>query len=243
MKSHTLFISDLHLEKEAFDVTTLFLQFMESQAPRADALYILGDLFEAWIGDDDKTVFNQHIISTLHSLVRNGTPIYFMCGNRDFLIGKKFAKNAGVILIKDPMVISLYDKPALLVHGDSLCTLDHKHQAYRRKITKRWIQYLMLLLPLSLRRKLAEKLREKSRNHNRYLSNEITDVTSEEVLRIMHQMNVELLIHGHTHRPAIHDFLINKKPVKRIALGAWHKNGSAFRYFYNGKFELFSFKI
>ena len=243
MKSHTLFISDLHLKKEVPNITRLFLQFMEQQAPKADALYILGDLFEAWIGDDDKTDFNQYIISILYSLIKNGTPIYFMCGNRDFLIGEKFAKNTGVILIRDPTVIFLYDKPALLVHGDSLCTLDHEHQAFRRKITKRWMQKLMLLIPVSLRRKLAKRLREKSRNHNRYLPHEITDVTLEEVLRIMRQMNVALLIHGHTHRPAIHDFLINKKPAKRIVLGAWHENGSAFRYFYNGECELFSFKF
>ncbi|MFV9989080.1 MAG: UDP-2,3-diacylglucosamine diphosphatase [Coxiella endosymbiont of Dermacentor nuttalli] len=241
MKSHTLFISDLHLKEEASNVKMLFFRFMKEQAPKADSLYILGDLFEAWIGDDDKTTFNQQIISTLYSLVKNGTPIYFMCGNRDFLIGKKFARKTGVILIEDPIVISLYDKSVLLVHGDSLCTLDHKHQAYRRKITKRWVKKLTLSLPLSLRRRLAKKLREKSCNHNRYLSNETTDVNLKEVLRIMYQMNVELLIHGHTHRPAIHNFLINKKPAKRIVLGAWHENGSIFRYFCNGEFELSSF--
>lgn len=243
MKSYTLFISDLHLKEAASDVAALFLQFMENQAPKADALYILGDFFEAWIGDDDKTDFNQKIILTLRSLVKNGTPIYFIRGNRDFLIGEKFAKNAGVIVLDDPAVIFLYGKPVLLMHGDSLCTLDHKHQAYRRKITNRWIQKLMLSLPLTLRRKLAKKLREKSRNRNRHLSNEITDVTLEEVLRVMHQKNVELLIHGHTHRPAIHDFLINKKPAKRVVLRAWHENGSALRYFSDGVLELSSFKL
>ena len=243
MKSHTLFISDLHLEEKAPDVASLFLQFMENQAPKADALCILGDFFETWIGDDDKTAFNQKIILTLRSLVKNGTPIYFMCGNRDFLIGEKFAKTAGIILLEDPTVVSLYGRSVLLMHGDSLCTLDHKHQAYRRKITKRWVQKLMLSLPLTLRRKLAKRLREKSRNYNRYLSNEITDVALEEVLRIMYRMDVELLIHGHTHRPAIHDFLINKKPATRIVLGAWYENGSALYYFSNGEFELSYFKL
>lgn len=243
MKSHTLFISDLHLEEKSPEVTALFLQFMKDQAPKADALCILGDFFEAWIGDDDKTAFNQKIILTLRSLVKNGTPIYFMRGNRDFLIGEQFAKTAGVTLLEDPAVISLYGKSVLLMHGDSLCVLDRKHQAYRRKITKRWVRKLMLSLSLNLRRKLAKRLREKSRNRNHHLSNEITEVTLEEVLRIMRKMDVELLIHGHTHCPAIHDFLIHSKPAKRIVLGAWNENGSALHYFSNSEFELSSFKL
>ena len=243
MKSHTLFISDLHLEEKAPEVAALFLQFMKDQAPKADALCILGDFFEAWIGDDDKTAFNQKIVLTLRSLVKSGTPIYFMRGNRDFLIGEKFTKTAGVTLLEDPTIISLYGKSVLLMHGDSLCTLDRKHQAYRRKTTKRWVRKLMLSLPLNLRRKLADRLRKKSCNRNRHLSNEITEVVLEEVLRIMRQMDVELLIHGHTHHPAIHDFLINKKPAKRIVLGAWHEHGSALHYFSNSEFELSFFKL
>ncbi|AJC50255.1 UDP-2,3-diacylglucosamine hydrolase [Coxiella endosymbiont of Amblyomma americanum] len=239
MKPHTLFISDLHLEESAYNTTTLFLQFIKERALKADALYILGDLFESWIGDDNHTDFNQRIILTLRFLISNGTPIYFMPGNRDFLIGKQFARNTGVILIEDPTIISLYNKSILLVHGDSFCTLDHKHQSYRRKITKRWIKALILSLPLILRRKLAKKLRQKSQNRNRYLSNEITDVNPEEVLYIMRKTEVELLIHGHTHRPAIHNFLIKNKPVKRVALGAWHNNKeSVLFYFNNGEFEL-----
>lgn len=242
IKPHALFISDLHLEEGASEVTSLFLRFMETQAPKADILYILGDFFEAWIGDDDKTDFNQKIIFKLRSLVKKGIPIYFMRGNRDFLIGENFAKNAGVILLKDPTVISLYGKSVLLMHGDSLCTLDHKHQSYRRKINNQLIQQLILSLPLTLRRKLAKKLRGKSRNRNQYLSNEIKDVSLEEVIRIMHQKKVELLIHGHTHHPGIHDFLISKKPVKRVVLGAWHNNnGSTLRFFADGMLELSSF--
>ncbi|EAX31987.1 UDP-2,3-diacylglucosamine diphosphatase [Coxiella burnetii] len=239
---HTLFISDLHLEEETPSITAHFLYFLKHQAPKADAIYILGDFFEAWIGDDNQTPFNRKIIESLQTLART-KPTYFMRGNRDFLIGQRFAAMTGVSLLEDPSVIQLYNKPVLLMHGDSLCTLDHKHQAYRRKIMKPWVQKLMLSLPLSLRRKLAKKFREQSRRHNRTLSYEIKDVTPEEVNRVMKEQNVELLIHGHTHRPAIHDSTINGNPTKRIVLGAWHHGGSVLRYAQDGSFELQAFKI
>lgn len=241
IKSHTLFISDLHLEEEKPLITSCFFNFMKYQAPKADAIYILGDFFEAWIGDDNQSVFNRQIIEALRKLIEKGPPIYFMRGNRDFLIGKKFAAAANTILLKDPTVILLYDKSILLMHGDSLCTLDHKHQIYRRNVTKPWIEKLMLSLPLSLRRKLAKGIRKKSRNHSRYLSFEAQDVTNEEVKRVIQRYNVELLIHGHTHRPAIHNLTVDQKPVQRIVLGAWHKSGSVLRYFNDGQFELHTF--
>lgn len=156
-------------------------------------------------------------------------------------MAKKFAAAANTILLKDPTVILLYDKSILLMHGDSLCTLDHKHQIYRRNVTKPWIEKLMLSLPLSLRRKLAKGIRKKSRNHSRYLSFEAQDVTNEEVKRVIQRYNVELLIHGHTHRPAIHNLTVDQKPVQRIVLGAWHKSGSVLRYFNDGQFELHTF--
>lgn len=161
IKAHTLFISDLHLERGTPLVTAHFLNFMKYQAPNADATYILGDFFEAWIGDDNHTPFNRKVIESLQ-IVTHSKPIYFMRGNRDFLIGKKFAAVSGVILLKDPSIIQLYSKSVLLTHGDSLCTLDHKHQIYRRNIMKPWVQKLILSLPLSLRRKLAKVSRTKS---------------------------------------------------------------------------------
>ena len=241
MKPHTLFISDLHLEEETPSITTRFFHFMEDQAPKADAIYILGDFFEAWIGDDNQSVFNRQIVEALRTLTEKGPSIYFMRGNRDFLVSKKFATAANIILLEDPTVISLYDKSILLMHGDSLCTLDRKHQIYRRNVAKPWVEKLMLSLPLLLRRKLAKGLRKKSHNHNRYLSFEIQDVTPDEVKRVMQRHNVELLIHGHTHRPAIHDLTVDQKPVQRIVLGAWYKNGSVLRYFDDGQFELHAF--
>ena len=241
MKPHTLFISDLHLEEGTPSITARFFNFMEYQAPKADSIYILGDFFEVWIGDDNQSVFNRQIIKALRTLIEKGTQIYFMRGNRDFLIGKKFATAANAVLLEDPTVISLYDKSILLMHGDSLCTLDHKHQIYRRNVAKPWVEKLMLSLPLSLRRKLAKGLRKKSRNHIRYLSIKIQDVENKEVKRVMQRHNVELLIHGHTHRPAIHDLTVNQKPVQRIVLGAWYENGSVLRYFDDGQFELHTF--
>ena len=241
MKPHTLFISDLHLGEGTPSVTARFFDFMEYQAPKADAIYILGDFFEVWIGDDNQSVFNRQIIEALRALIGKGPIIYFMRGNRDFLIGEKFATATNTVLLEDPTVISLYDKSTLLMHGDSLCTLDHKHQIYRRNVAKPWVEKLMLSLPLSLRRKLAKRLRKKSRNHNRYLSIKIQDVENEEVKRVIQRYNVELLIHGHTHRPAIHDLTVDQKPVQRIVLGAWYENGSVLRYFDNGQFELHTF--
>lgn len=241
MKPHTLFISDLHLEEGTPSITDRFFYFMKYQAPKADAIYILGDFFEVWIGDDNQSVFNRQIIEALRTLIKEGTLIYFMRGNRDFLIGKKFATATNTVLLKDPTVISLYDKSTLLMHGDSLCTLDHKHQIYRRNVAKPWVEKLMLSLPLSLRYKLAKRLRKKSRNYNRYLSVKIQDVTNEAVKQVMKRYNVELLIHGHTHRPAIHDLTVDQKPVQRIVLGAWHESGSVLRYFNDGQFELYTF--
>ena len=243
MKAHTLFISDLHLEKGTPLVTAHFFHFMQHQAPNADATYILGDFFETWIGDDNQTPFNRKIIEVLQ-IMTHTKPVYFMRGNRDFLIGKKFAAVSGVILLQDPSIIQLYNRPVLLTHGDSLCTLDYKHQIYRRKIMKPWVQKLILSFPLTLRRKLAQKFREKSRrNHNQVLSFNIQDVTLEAMKKVINDHKVELLIHGHTHRPIIDTIRINEKSIKRIVLGSWHESGHVLRYYHDGCYELKSFKI
>lgn len=243
MKSHTLFISDLHLAEETPAITAHFMHFLQHQVHHADAIYILGDFFEAWIGNDNQTPFNFKIVALLKTIART-KPVYFMRGNRDFLIGRQFATMTGVTLLEDPSVIRLYGKSALLMHGDSLCTLDHKHQAYRRKIMRPWVQKLILSLPLSFRRTLAKKFREQSRRYNRTLSYEIRDVEPEEVKHVMKQHNVELLIHGHTHCPAIHDLTVNGNPVKRIVLGDWQQEGgNVLHYANDGCFELQFFKV
>ncbi len=238
---HTLFISDLHLQEDEPQITATFLDFMEHRAPHADALYILGDFFEAWIGDDDHNAFNQRIIDALQKLVESGTPIYFMRGNRDLLIGKKFAEAAKMTLLNDPCVVKLYNKSVLLSHGDILCTLDHRHQRYRKVATKPWLQKLFLMLPLSFRRKLANQMRIASRKYNSQQLPHIVDVTPEAVERIMRKHQTELMIHGHTHRPYIHEVNLEAKAAKRIVLGSWHSNGSALIYRNDGSFELETF--
>ncbi len=225
-KSRTLFISDLHLSEEYPDTVKIFLNFLKTQARDADALYILGDFFEVWIGDDDQTVFNTQIIQALREFTRTGIPTFFMHGNRDFLIGKHFAKTTGIQLLKEPTIVELYNKPVLLLHGDSLCTLDIKHQKSRKIMHNRFCQKLALMLPLRVRRHYANRLRGVSRNNKNNLAANIMDVIPEEVLRVMKKSNVNTLIHGHTHRPDIHKFSINHQEAQRIVLGAWHHQGS-----------------
>lgn len=229
---HTLFISDLHLQEETPEITAIFLKFMETQATQAEALYILGDLFEAWVGDD-QSPFNLQIIQALKKLVGRGMPVYFVPGNRDFLIGERFAAKSGVTLLQDPTVIALYGRQILVSHGDSLCTLDLKHQAYRKKVYQPWVKKLFLLLPLWIRRKVAQSLRNKSRQYHLSLPTHIMDVTPEAVQSLLQQYQTPLLIHGHTHRPAIHP--------ERIVLGAWHETGNALRFNENGYYELINF--
>ncbi len=236
--AHTLFISDLHLDESNQSTRNAFETFLQQKAPEADAVYILGDLFEAWVGDDDETPFHQQMTHQLNALASKGIPIYFMHGNRDFLIGQKFSKRSGVQLLPDPSVITLYGRRVLLTHGDRLCTLDKKHQAYRKKVGKWWIQKLFLSIPLSFRRKFANRLRERSREHNRLTPSYITDVTDEEVIEFMTRNETQLLIHGHTHRPGIHKLTVNAQPAKRVVLGAWHHAPSVLVFHSDGKYEL-----
>lgn len=225
----TLFISDLHLHPDQPQITSIFLQFLQHEAMTADSLYILGDLFEAWIGDDDLNPFTQQIIQALRQVTQSGLPVYFMRGNRDFLIGKQFARHTDVKLIPDPTVIDLYGKKTLLMHGDSLCTADVKHQLWRKISLARYNPYLALWLPLTWRRKIGRWLRGQSRQHQYTLPDHIMDVTEYEVRRMMDSYQVTQLIHGHTHRPRIHQVALNTCSGQRIVLGAWHEIGNVLR--------------
>jgi UDP-2,3-diacylglucosamine hydrolase len=218
------FISDLHLCEAEPRATDIFLDFLQHQAREAEALYILGDLFEAWVGDDDHCAFNLKIITALRDATQSGLPIYFMRGNRDFLIGKQFMQQSGVRLLNDPTVINLYGVRTLLMHGDSLCTLDTQHQRTRRFTLNPFCQWLGLrLLSLNCRKRLGAWMRGKSRGHLRQIDEDIMDVYPPTVTKAMNDHQASRLIHGHTHRPAIHTLAAGE----RIVLGAWHEAGNA----------------
>lgn len=222
-----LFISDLHLEAERPDITRAFLHFLSTRARSAQALYILGDFFEAWIGDDGMDEFQRSIARALRELSDSGTRIYLMHGNRDFLIGKAFCREAGCTLLRDPSLIDLGGEKILLMHGDSLCTLDVAYMKLRRWLRNPLTLFILRNLPLATRHKLARKLRKESRAQTRMKASEIVDVTPAEVEKIMRDKGVRILIHGHTHRPAVHELEIDGRPARRIVLGDWDRQGWA----------------
>ena len=226
--SFTYFIADLHLSADRPDITACLMQFLESDAKEADALYVLGDLFEVWIGDDDVTPFNTAIAQAFKTLSQH-VPIYFMHGNRDFAIREGWTNKAGMTLINEPTVIDLYGTPTLITHGDELCTNDVAYQKFRKKSRGWWWPRLMLALPLWYRRRVARNGRAESKENQKHLKPDIMDVTPTEVIKVMEQHNVQRLIHGHTHRPNIHSITDNGKPATRIVLGDWYDQGSYLR--------------
>ncbi|MFA7553286.1 MAG: UDP-2,3-diacylglucosamine diphosphatase [Spongiibacteraceae bacterium] len=239
----TLFISDLHLDPSRPAVIQAFLTFIENQASKADALYILGDFFEAWIGDDDVNELNTTVISHLRQLTSAGTPVYLMHGNRDFLIGERFAEQSGCQLICDPTLIDLYGQKVLLMHGDSLCIDDIDYMAFRQQCRSPQWQAGMLAYSLEQRRALATQLREQSHQANSNKADDIMDVNQDEVIRVLQQHDTQILIHGHTHRPKIHDLMANKLPAKRIVLGDWDQYGWSLSFNAEGAYELKQFAI
>ncbi|GBO90053.1 MULTISPECIES: UDP-2,3-diacylglucosamine diphosphatase [Marinobacter] len=220
----TLFISDLHLEESRPDITEAFLGFLDGTASGVDQLYILGDFFEAWIGDDERTPLQEQIAAALRKLRDSGTDIFLMHGNRDFLIGEDFCKRAGATLLDDPTVIDLHGTPTLLMHGDSLCTADVEYQKFRANMRNPQWQQMILQRPLEDRQQMARQLREISMAKNQGKEEFIMDVTPEEVVKDMEAHGVQRMIHGHTHRPAVHELIANGLPAKRIVLGDWDKN-------------------
>ncbi len=235
-----LLISDLHLEEERPDITRAFLNLLATRARSATALYILGDFFEVWIGDDAMTPFQRSICQALRELSDSGTAIFLMHGNRDFLLGKAFCKAAGCTLLKDPSVVQIYVDPVLLMHGDALCTRDESYMRMRRYLPTPFTLFELPHLPLRPRHKLARKLRSESRAQTRMKANDIVDVTPEEIPRFMQQYGVKTLVHGHTHRPAIHKLQIGEQAAKRIVLGDWDRQGWALQVDEQG-FQLAAF--
>lgn len=204
----------------------LFLSFLEGPARSAKALYILGDLFDVWVGSDLQTPFHTQIQEALYSLHTNGIQLFFMNGNRDFLLENAFLKKVGCQRLKDPSVISLHGVPTLLMHGDKLCTQDIAYQRYRRIAQHPLTRFLFLKLPKSKREKIALKLRQKSKQYQQAQHETILDVTQDAVMKVMSQYHCHQLIHGHVHRPKVHDLFIEGKAAKRIVLGDWYHTGS-----------------
>ena len=222
----TLFIADLHLSEQEPAITAGFLRFLAGEARRADALYILGDLFEAWIGDDDPQPLHAEIAAALKALSASGVPCYFIRGNRDFLLGRRFARASGMTLLPEEQVLDLYGRRVLIMHGDTLCTDDEGYQRFRKKVRNPLIQKIFLALPLRLRLKIAGKMRADSQQANQQKSLAIMDVNPQAVTAAMQRHQVRWLIHGHTHRPAIHTLALLGGDAHRAVLGAWHQEGS-----------------
>ncbi len=222
----TLFISDLHLSGERDNITELFLNFLDQRASHADALYILGDLFEVWPGDDMIQPDYQSSISKMKQLADNGVPLFVMQGNRDFLMAEKFSEVSGATLIDDPTIIDLYGTPTLLMHGDTLCTDDVDYQNFRTMVRNPQWKKMFFAKPNEERLAMTTKYRKISKDETAKKSMDIMDVNQDAVESIMLEKKSCQLIHGHTHRPAVHDFIVADKNMKRIVLGDWFEQGS-----------------
>ncbi len=222
----TLFISDLHLSAERPDITALFIQFLNNEARQAEALYILGDLFEAWLGDDMVLPEYTDAIAAMKTLSDSGVPVYIMHGNRDFLLGEKFTDISGTTLLEDPTTIDLYGTPTMLLHGDTLCTDDMEYQKFRAMVRNPAWQQQMLALSPQERLKLAKEYREMSQTETGSKAEDIMDVNQQTLEQVMQTEGIYQMIHGHTHRPAIHEFNIDSQSAQRIVLGDWYEQGS-----------------
>jgi UDP-2,3-diacylglucosamine hydrolase len=234
----TLFVSDLHLEADRPEIGDQFLAFLEGEANSADALYILGDLFEVWVGDDDPNAHYAVIKQALRGLVDNGVPTYFMHGNRDFMIGNVFARETGVNILADPYPVDFHGDKVLLSHGDALCIDDVQYQNARQVTRDPEWQAMMLAKSLEERLAIADHLRAESIAHSATIDQSIMDVNQDEVLKVIRAHGVDVLLHGHTHRPAVHAIDLGDRSAKRIVLGDWHEQGSVVRWDENGP-ELF----
>lgn len=230
----TLFISDLHLDDSRPEVNALFGDFLAGQARAADALYILGDLFEAWIGDDDPSDTGRFVAAKLRALSDSGVPVHFMHGNRDFLVGHAYAERAGMTLLPDPSVVVLHGRPVLLMHGDTLCTDDVAYQQFRAQSRDPQWQAGFLAQPLAARQAFAGQARAASRAHQAGLReagamDAITDVAPATVEATLRTFGIDTLVHGHTHRPAVHALDVDGRACTRTVLGDWHEQGSVLR--------------
>lgn len=236
----TLFISDLHLDAARPDITEQFVEFLAHEASHAARLFILGDLFEAWIGDDDPDTDKRRVIAALRALTSSGVRCFVMHGNRDFLLGRRFCRETGTILIDDGTIIDIDGRRVLLMHGDTLCTDDHSYQRLRRIVRNPIVQFILKAMTLSQRQRLAVKMRAGSKAHIEAADRSmpyVMDVNSEAVANAFRSTGVDCLIHGHTHRPAVHKLVVDGVERTRIVLGDWYEQGSVLRWTNEG-FEL-----
>jgi UDP-2,3-diacylglucosamine hydrolase len=220
-RSH--FISDLHLSPDLPRVTQGFFSLLE-KVRGADALYVLGDLFEAWVGDDNLDDYNRRVVEAFRSLSDSGTRLFFTHGNRDFLLGPGFATATGGTLLPDAQKIDVYGESVLVMHGDQLCTRDEKYMAFRAQSRDPAWQQMMLEKPLDQRLMIATLWRMQSKANNANKPENIMDVTPEDVVRVMTEAGVQTLLHGHTHRPCVHDIDVAGKPARRMVLGDWRED-------------------
>jgi UDP-2,3-diacylglucosamine hydrolase len=221
-----LFVSDVHLGTESGPALQQFLQFLARDAAGAAALYILGDLFESWVGDDDRSPVGTPVCAGLKALTSGGVPCFVMHGNRDFLLGPGFAARSGCRLLPDPVVAEFDGEPVLLTHGDALCTDDHAYQELRSMVRDPAWQRRFLALPLGAREALADEVRAGSRAHTARTIPTIMDVNAAAVAAAFRAAAVRRMIHGHTHRPGVHDTATDGTATQRIVLGAWYEQGS-----------------
>lgn len=228
-----LFISDLHLDAARPDITAQFVDFLAHEARTARALYILGDLFEAWIGDDDPDRDKRQVLAAMKQLTSGGVPCYVMHGNRDFLLGARFCADSGAQLIDDGTIVDVYGRRVLLLHGDTLCIDDHAYQRLRRIVRNPVVKFVLRNLSLRQRQRIAERMRAGSKAHIDAMDKaapDIMDVNAEAVVQTFRAYGVDCMIHGHTHRPAIHNLTVDGHPATRIVLGDWHEQGSVLRW-------------
>jgi UDP-2,3-diacylglucosamine hydrolase len=229
-----LFISDLHIDASRPAITDQFLGFLAAEAVRADALYILGDLFESWVGDDAADPSQAAAIQGIHALTSRGVPCFVMHGNRDFLLAEQFCRSSGARLLPDPLIVTLYGEPVLVMHGDALCTDDRAYQRLRATVREPAWQRQFLALSIASRRALAGAARVGSRAHTAAVEYAITDVNADSVAAALRGAGTATLLHGHTHRPAIHALRVDGRPCTRIVLGDWYDQGSLLRWDPNG---------
>jgi UDP-2,3-diacylglucosamine hydrolase len=232
-----LFVSDVHLGADSAPAIGQFLEFLGAHAARAETLYILGDLFESWVGDDDRSEAAQRVCAALLNLTGSGVPCFVLHGNRDFLLGAGFSARSGCRLLADPVIAELDGERVLITHGDALCTDDHAYQELRSIVREPHRQRRFLALPLAHRELLADEVRAGSRRHTARTVPTIMDVNAQAVERAFRAAGVRRMIHGHTHRPGVHDLTVDGASVQRIVLGAWYEQGS-YLCCERGSFEL-----